>query len=80
MHHNFNSSFFFIPSPTKLRRDIVTCPSVRTLLIFKVKGQGHRVKFLGKGIRHALRCPCLQIFNKMLIKIEKITEQKTLKK
>jgi hypothetical protein len=29
-----------------------------TLLIFKVKGQGHRVKFLGEGIRHALRCPC----------------------
>jgi hypothetical protein len=28
-----------------------------TLLIFKVKGQG--VKFLGEGIRHALRCPCL---------------------
>jgi hypothetical protein len=25
-----------------------------TLLIFKVKGQGHRVKFLGEGIRHAL--------------------------
>jgi hypothetical protein len=23
-------------------------------LIFKVKGQGHRVKFLGEGIRHAL--------------------------
>jgi hypothetical protein len=23
-----------------------------------VKGQGHRVKFLGEGIRHALRCPC----------------------
>jgi hypothetical protein len=20
--------------------------------------QGHRVKFLGKGIRHALHCPC----------------------
>jgi hypothetical protein len=29
-----------------------------TLLIFKVKGQGHLVKFLGEGIRHALRCPC----------------------
>ena len=24
----------------------------------KVKGQGHQVKFLGEGIRHALRCPC----------------------
>ena len=23
-----------------------------------VKGQGHRVKCLGEGIRHALRCPC----------------------
>jgi hypothetical protein len=23
-----------------------------------VKGQGHRVKYLGEGIRHALRCPC----------------------
>jgi hypothetical protein len=22
------------------------------------QGQSHRVKFLGKGIRHALRCPC----------------------
>jgi len=22
------------------------------------QGQGHRVKFLGEGIRHALRCPC----------------------
>ena len=85
----------FIPSPTKLRRDIVTLPSVHlyfrnilvntlestsfngfwpnlahtqflresgTLLIFKVKGQGHQVKFLGKGIRHALRCPCSYIF------------------
>jgi len=30
-------------------------------LIFKVIGQGHRVKFLGEGIRHALRCPCLII-------------------
>jgi hypothetical protein len=30
-----------------------------TLLIFKVKDQGHRVKFLGEGIGHALRCPCL---------------------
>ena len=29
-----------------------------TLLIFKVKGQGHRVKLLGEGIHHALRCPC----------------------
>ena len=25
---------------------------------FSVKCQGHRVKFLGEGIRHALRCPC----------------------
>ena len=23
------------------------------------QGQGHQVKFLGKGIHHALRCPCL---------------------
>ena len=30
----------------------------RTLLIFKVIGQGNRFKFLGEGIRHALRCPC----------------------
>jgi hypothetical protein len=22
--------------------------------------QGHRVKFLGEGIRHALRCPCFE--------------------
>jgi hypothetical protein len=29
-----------------------------TLLIFKVKGQGHQVKFLGEGMRHALRYPC----------------------
>jgi hypothetical protein len=29
------------------------------ILIFKVKGQSHRVIFLGEGIRHALRCPCL---------------------
>jgi len=27
-------------------------------LIFKVKGQGHWVKFLGEGICHALHCPC----------------------
>jgi len=27
-------------------------------LIFYVKGQGHRVKFLGEGICHALHCPC----------------------
>jgi hypothetical protein len=33
-----------------------------TLLIFKVKGQGHWVKFLGKGIRHALCCPCFIFF------------------
>jgi hypothetical protein len=25
---------------------------------FSVKCQGHLVKFLGEGIRHALRCPC----------------------
>jgi hypothetical protein len=35
-----------------------------TLFIFKVKGQGHPVKFLGEGICHALRCPCFYfIFN-----------------
>ena len=28
-------------------------------MIFKVKGQGHWVKFVGEGICHALRCPCL---------------------
>jgi hypothetical protein len=22
------------------------------------QGQGHRVKFLGEGLRHSLRCPC----------------------
>ena len=80
----------FIPSPTKLRRDIVTLPSVHlyfcnilvntlesisfngfwpnlahtqslresgTLLIFKVKGQGHQVKFLGRG--YATLCVAL---------------------
>ena len=31
-------------------------------MIFKVKGQGHRVKFLGKGISHALRCRCLRLW------------------
>jgi hypothetical protein len=31
-------------------------------LIFKVKVQGQRVKFLGEGIRHALRCPCFILF------------------
>jgi hypothetical protein len=35
--------------------------------VFTRMGQGHRVKFLGEGIRHALRCPCfllllIQIF------------------
>ena len=35
-----------IPSPTKLRRDIVTLPSVRN----------------GEGIRHALRCPCQSLY------------------
>ena len=90
---SYLSPYFFIPSPTKLRRDIVTLPSVRssfrnilvntlestsfkefwpnlvhtyslresgTLLIFKVIGQRSRspVKFLGEGMRHALRCPC----------------------
>jgi len=25
------------------------------------QGQGHRVKFLGKGICHALRCPCFYL-------------------
>jgi hypothetical protein len=29
--------------------------------------QGHRVKFLGEGIRHALRCPC---FIKSLLKYQ----------
>jgi len=29
-----------------------------TLLIFKIKGKGHRVNFVGEGIRHSLRCPC----------------------
>jgi len=46
-------------------------PSLResgTLLIFKVKDQGHRVKFLDKGIRHALRCPCIVIEKLMNIK------------
>ena len=37
---------------------IVSLRESGTLLIFKVKGQGHRVKFLGEGIRHALRYPC----------------------
>ena len=83
-----------IPSPTKLRWDIVTLPSVLpsfrnilvntlestafngcwpnlvhtqslresgTLLIFNVKGQGHRVKLLGEGIRHALRYSCFSM-------------------
>ena len=27
-----------------------------------LQGQGHRVKFLGEGIRHALRCPCSSLF------------------
>ena len=31
-------------------------------MIFKVKGQGHRVKYLGEGLRHALRCPCLLLY------------------
>ena len=31
------------------------------LLIFKVKGQGHQVKFLGEGIRHALPLFCLDL-------------------
>ena len=41
-----------------------------TLLIFKVNGQGHQVKFLGEGIRHATFCVALVniffiiIFNK----------------
>jgi hypothetical protein len=33
------------------------------------EGQGHRVKFLGEGIRHALRCPCydtLQVVEEQL--------------
>jgi hypothetical protein len=37
-----------------------------TLLIFKVKGQGHWVNFLGEGICHALRCPCCNGNNSML--------------
>jgi hypothetical protein len=27
-----------------------------------VKVHGHRVKYLGEGIRHALRCPCFIFF------------------
>ena len=37
-------------------------------MIFKVKGQGHRVKLLGEGIRHALCCPCLCLYYKQVIK------------
>ena len=33
-----------------------------SLLIFKVKGQGHQVKFLCEGIRHALHCTCFNFF------------------
>jgi hypothetical protein len=29
-----------------------------TLLIFKIKDQGHWVKFLGEGKRRTLHCPC----------------------
>jgi hypothetical protein len=54
-----------------------------TLLIFKVKGQGRRVKFLGEGICHALRCPCLdyifkQHFNKKLLRrLDRISKRNT---
>ena len=36
--------------------------SSRNIVIFKVIGQGHQVKFLGEGICHALRCPCHSLF------------------
>ena len=58
---------------TELKLD-ATALSLResgTLLIFKVKGQGHRVTFLGEGIRHALRCRCLLFIivnNSLIIK------------
>jgi hypothetical protein len=40
-----------------------------TLLIFKVEGQGHRVRFLGEGICHAMHCPfiCIKDFNAQTI-------------
>jgi hypothetical protein len=50
---------FIIPSPTKLQRDIETLPSVRPSVAL-VKGQGHMVKFLGKG--YATLCVALVLF------------------
>jgi hypothetical protein len=38
-----------------------------TLLIFKVKGQGHRVKFLGEGIHHALPLFSLDLVSMSMI-------------
>jgi hypothetical protein len=48
------------------------------LLIFKVKGQGHRVKFLGEGICHALRYFHLFIFYIFFIKSHFIVESRSL--
>ena len=49
-------------------------------MIFKVKGQGHQVKFLGKGIRHTpshlnfIFQPLEELFASKLQKAIKITE------
>ena len=41
-------------------------------MIFKVIGQGNRVKFLGEGVRQALRCPCLFLHSFFIV--EYLTE------
>jgi hypothetical protein len=56
-HRNSAFELFF----TKYGFDIGLMDLHEILLFFKVKGQGHRVKFLGEGICQALRCPCLKI-------------------
>jgi hypothetical protein len=52
-----------------LPRNILVNTNLGTYLDLKriwnpinLQGQGHRVKFLGEGIRHALRCPCSSLF------------------
>ena len=48
------------------------------LMIFKVKGHGHRVKFSGEGICHALRCPCFSLYFILYFQLTSILKQRVL--
>jgi hypothetical protein len=62
----YNNTTSFRNILVNTRINILQCilTKLGTYLVLKriwnpIDFQGHRVKFLGEGIRHALRCPCL---------------------